>query len=86
MKCNNCILFHIAKEVSVDFENFSKAELDTKLRSFYAELRNTKRELYKRTSLLSNRSGIGRHCPNSMHLTLLKILNLSRPTTCLPPC
>lgn len=29
-----------AKNVSLDFENFSKAELDTKLRSFYAELSN----------------------------------------------
>jgi hypothetical protein len=37
--------------------NFSKAELDTKLGSFYAELRNTKGELYKHTSLLSIRSG-----------------------------
>ena len=58
-----------AKKVPVDFENFSKTELDTKLRSFYAELRNTKGELYKHTSLLSIRSGRHLSKLNSFDIT-----------------
>jgi len=51
----------LEKQYPEDFENFSKADLDARLRSFYAELRSGKGDLYKRTSLLSLRSGLGRH-------------------------
>lgn len=49
------------KKLQENFENFTKSELDIILRNFYAEIRNGKGELYKRTSLLSIRSGICRH-------------------------
>ena len=44
----------LEKQYPEDFENFSKADLDARLRSFYAKLRNGKGDLYERTSLLSN--------------------------------
>ena len=51
----------LEKQYPEDFENFSKVDLDARLRSFYVELRNGKGDLYKRTSLLSLRSELGRH-------------------------
>lgn len=45
--------------------------MNERLRSFYAELRNSKGEMYKRTSLVAIRSGLARHLSkcNSYNIT-----------------
>ena len=48
------------KSMEVDFESFSVSELSTNLRTFYAELRTTGGEMYKRSSLQAVRSGLNR--------------------------
>ena len=60
------------KNLPEDFENWTKAELDTRLRTFYAEMRNAKCEIYKRTSLLSIRSEIGRHLAKNQSFDIAK--------------
>lgn len=52
------------KNLPQDFENISKQELSANLRTFCAELRNSKGELYKRTTVLCARSGIARFLSN----------------------
>ena len=60
------------KQLPEDFENLTKQELDSHLRCFYGEVRNTNGEMYKRTSLLSIRSGIGRHLSKTLSIDITK--------------
>jgi len=48
------------KLVNSDFDNFSEDELNTRLKTFYAELRNKDGKVYKRTTLQSIRCGLRR--------------------------
>lgn len=60
------------KKLPQDFENSCKSDLDRRLRNFYAEMRNTKGEYYKRTSLLSIRSGLARHLSKTLAFDITK--------------
>jgi hypothetical protein len=60
------------KQLPEDFENWTKQELDSLLRCFYAEVRNIHGEMYKRTSLLSIRSSIGRHLSKTSSIDITK--------------
>lgn len=60
------------KDIPQDIDNWTKTELDECLRTFYAELRSGKGELYKRTSLLAIRSGIARHISKTMGFDITK--------------
>lgn len=60
------------KNESEEFESCNREELDTLLRSFYAELRNSKGNLYKKTSLQSIRTGISRHLGKINGFDLMK--------------
>jgi hypothetical protein len=55
------MIFEVNKNLPEDFENWSKADLDSPLRCFYADVRRASGELYKRTSLFSIRNGINRY-------------------------
>ena len=50
-----------AKNYAMDFENFTLDDLDSKLASFYVEMRNKKGEMYKKSTLISYRHGLQRH-------------------------
>jgi hypothetical protein len=60
------------KQLPEDFENWTKQELDSLLRCFYAEVMNTHGEMYKRTSLLSIRSSIMRHLSKTSSIDIIK--------------
>jgi len=60
------------KNLPEDFENWSKADLDSRLRCFYAEVRSTSGELYKRTSLFSIRNGINIHLSKTSSIDITK--------------
>jgi len=49
------------KELDPDFEKYDAQTLDESLTKFYAEIRNKKGEMYKKTTLSSYRQGIQRH-------------------------
>ena len=55
-----------------DFENWTKQELDSRLLCFYAEVRNTHGDMYKRTSLLSIRSSIATHLSKTSSIDITK--------------
>ena len=60
------------KNLPEDFENWSKAYLDSCLRCFYAEVRSASGELYKRTSLFSIRNGINRYLSKTSSINITK--------------
>jgi hypothetical protein len=60
------------KNLPEDFENWSKADLDSRLRCFYAEVRSASGELYKQTSLFSIRNGINRHLSKTSSINITK--------------
>ena len=60
------------KQLPEDFENRTKQELDSRLCCFYAEVRNTHGEMYKRISLLSVRSNIGRYLSKTSSIDITK--------------
>ena len=49
------------KELDPDFEKYDAQTLDEFLTKFYAEIRNKKGEMYKKTTLSYYRQGIQRH-------------------------
>ena len=59
-----------SKNLPEDFENWSKADLDSHLRCFYAEVRSASGELYKRTSLSSIRNGINRYLSKTSSMSI----------------
>jgi hypothetical protein len=60
------------KNLPEDFENWSKADLDSRLRCFYAEVRSASGELHKRISLFSIRNGINRHLSKTSSINITK--------------
>ena len=60
------------KNLPEDFENWSKADLDSRLRCFHAEVRSASGELYKQTSLFSIRNGINRHLSKTSSINITK--------------
>ncbi|XP_033759203.1 uncharacterized protein LOC117341461 [Pecten maximus] len=50
-----------AKNYATDFENFTQDDLDSKLSSFYVEMRNKNGDMYKKSTLISYRHGLQRH-------------------------
>ena len=53
----------VEKGHNENFEAFDRGTLDKTLRNFYSEMRNTKGESYKQSSLLAIRSGLARSSP-----------------------
>lgn len=49
------------KNLDLDFENYSKTQLDDVLETFYMESRNKKGDMYKKSTLMAYRHGIQRH-------------------------
>ena len=60
-----------SKNLSADFGNFSLEDLDTRLASFYIEMRNKEGQLCNKSTLISYRHGLQRHLEKKCKTTLI---------------
>lgn len=66
----------IEKGLSPDFESMEPDVLDSALCKFYAEARTISGELYKKSTLFSNRHGLNRHLSvNSQNPAAMDIIH-----------